>query len=263
MPDSRFLPGLVLVGSVAVLAVVALVAMGLSRPGLRRAGLVAGALPLGLLPPVAATAYVSAKLVGLFSGMADARPGSARLLLDGCASLWLLQRVAWGAFFVCCVVGLVLGLLRFGKPADDAPCSPRRGFVLVLLPLLGLLVAGSLTHQLARAMRVTVAVVSPEEGDTAARERADAVLEAHGLPTRGSGSIAATARFIARATMIGLFGGLSAMVLLLGLALPGFILAWRVRFGASFTALASAVWLLTAAGAAVVALGGLDPLRLP
>jgi hypothetical protein len=62
--------------------------------------------------------------------------------------------------------------------------------------------------------------------------------------------------------MTGVFGSAAAAVVLLGLALPGFILAWRVRFGATFAALATILWLLAAAGAAVVCFGVVDPLRL-
>jgi len=259
MPDTRFLPGLILVGFVAV---VAFVAVGFSRPGLRRAGLIAGGLPLCLLPVAVATAYVSGKLVGLFAGMAESGPGGVQSLLEACASLWLLQRVAWGAFAASCICGLVLGLLRLGGAPDDVPCSMRRGLVLLLLPALGLIVASAVTHQLGKAMRVSVAVMSSDESDSARRTQADAVLEAEGLALQGVGSIAATSTFIARALMVGLFGGITAVIVLLGLAFPGFILAWRVRFGASFLVLASALWLLAAAGASLVSLGVLDPLRL-
>lgn len=49
--------------------------------------------------------------------------------------------------------------------------------------------------------------------------------------------------------------------MLVGLALPGFILAWRVRFGMVFSVLSSAVWLLAAVGAGALSLGAFDPLR--
>jgi hypothetical protein len=256
MADPRFLTGFVLVALVTMAVLVTLLAAGVSRPGSRRAGLIAGGLPLALLPPVLATAYIAAKLGGLFA----AESGVA---VDACASLWLLQRVAWGAFAVSCALGFVLGLLRRGDTADDVPCSVRRGLVLVLLPCLGLLVASTLTHRLGKAMRVTAAVLSSDRSDPAGRARTDAVLEAEGLATRSVGSIAALARFIARSTTLGTFGGVTAAVILLGLALPGFILAWRVRFGTSFLALASAVWLLAAAGGSLVSFGVLLPLRVP
>jgi hypothetical protein len=263
MVDPRFLPGFVVVGLVSAIAFATLLAIGVSWPGPRRAGLVAGALPLALLAPAVATSYSSWKLVGLFSGMAQEQPpGAMRSLLDGFASLWFLERAGWGAFGASCIVGLLLGLLRFGTSADDVACSGRRGFALLLLPVLGLAAAGVTTQRLATAVRVSAAVISSDEKDPASQRRSEAVLEAAGLPTKGSGSIAATSTYIARAMMTGVFGGAAAAVILLGLALPGFILAWRVRFGATFTALATLLWLLAAAGAAVVCFGVVDPLRL-
>ena len=44
--------------------------------------------------------------------------------------------------------------------------------------------------------------------------------------------------------MVGTFGGATAAVILLGLAAPGAILGWRVRFGIAFVAAAAALWLL-------------------
>jgi hypothetical protein len=87
---------------------------GVSRPGSRRAGLVAGGLTLGLLPPALVTSYVSVSLGGLYA----AESGAA---MDACASLWLLLRVAWGAFTVSRAVGFVLGLLRRGGAARRRP----------------------------------------------------------------------------------------------------------------------------------------------
>ena len=261
--DTRFVPGLILVGFVAALAFITLLAIGLSRPGTGRAGLVAGGLPLSLLAPAVATAYASREYIGLFAGIADSGSGAARALLDAFAALWWLQRVAWGAFAVSCLLGLVLSLWRIGSSPDDLPCSMRRGLVLCLLPTLGLLVASALTHQLGKALRVSAAVISSDANDPVATRRVDAVLEAEGLQTKGAGSIAATSGFIARAATVGFVGGFTAVLVLLGLALPGFILAWRVRFEASFSAIAAAVWLLAALGAGVVSLGVLDPLRLP
>lgn len=263
MADPRYLPGFVLVGLVAAVGLAILLAAGLSRPGPRRAGLIAGGLPLALLAPALATSYASWQLIDLFSGMAmEPQPGAMRSLLEGLASLWSLVRTAFGAFGVSCVVGLVLGLLRFGTSAHDVTCSARRGFVLLLLPLLGLTTACLTVERLATAVRVSAAVISPDEKDPAAKRRSEAVLEAVGLPTKGSGSIAATSSYIARAVMTGAFGGATAAFVLLGLALPGFVLAWRVRFGGTFAAIATALWLLAAAGAALVGLGVLDPLRL-
>jgi hypothetical protein len=263
MGDPRFLPGFVLVGLVAAVTFASLLAIGLSRSGAGRSGLVAGGLPLSLLAPVLAAAYASSKLIGLFSGMAQAQPGAARLLVDAFVSLWLLQRAAWGAFAASCLVGLVLGLARSSGSASAPSCSVRRGLVLLLLPALALAVASGTARPLAKALRVSNAVVCSDTDDPASQDRADAALEEEGLPRRGAGSIAATSRFIGAALATGAFGGAVAFVVLLGLALPGFILAWRVRFGAPFTAAATALWLLAGAGAAAVCAGVVDPLRLP
>jgi hypothetical protein len=266
MGDTRFLAGAVVVAFGAVGALVAVLAAGLTRPGQERPGLVAGALPLALLPPVLASAYASWKLVGLFAAMAGAtepQAGGARNLLAAFASLWWLQRAAWGAFAASCLVGVALAVWRSGRRSGDATCSARRAFVLLSLPTLALAVASLATRPLVSALRVSTAVVSSDEKDPALQARLDAVLEADGLASRGPGSLARTSRFISRAMMTGVFGGAAAAVVLLGLALPGFILAWRVRFGAGFTAAACAAWLLAAAGAALVATGVVDPLRLP
>jgi hypothetical protein len=263
MEDPRFLPGFVLVAFTAALVLVTLLVTGLVGPGPRRPGLVAGGLPLSSLPPAVATAYASGKLAGLFAGMAEAGSSGTQVLIDACASLWLLQRVAWGACAASCLLGLVLGLLRIGKSSDDVPCSVRRALVLFLLPGLGLLVASSVSYPLGKALRVTAAaVMSSEKDDPTRRERGDALLEAEGLGLRGVASIAATSRFIALSILGGHLGGVTAAVVLLGLALPGFILAWRVRFGVSFSMLASTLWLLAAVGSSLVSFGVLDPLRL-
>ena len=246
MARSLILPGLVLVATVTMGVLVTLLAAGVSRPGSRRAGLVAGGLPLALLPPVLAAAYASAMLGSLFA----AEPGVAA---KTCASLWSLQRLAWGGFALSCALGFALGLLRRGDAEEDVACSWRRGVVLVLLPCLGLLVASTLCGRLGKALRVTAAVVSSDASDPASRARADAVLEAEGLPTQGAGSLGVLAQFIARSATLGTFGGVTVAVILLGLALPGFILAWRVRFGSAFLGLASALWLVAAAGGSLVA----------
>ncbi len=259
--DTRFLTGLGLVGFVAVGAFVALLAAGLSRSGAGRAGLIAGGLPLSLLAPAVATVYASRMLIGIFAEMSDSGAGAVQAWLDTCASLWWLQRAAWGAFALSCL--LVLGLWRRGRSQGDVSCSLRRGLVLLLLPCLGLAVASVVSHQLAKALRVSTAVISSDASDPDAIRRVDAVLAAEGLQTEGPGSVAATAEFISRATTVGFVGGIAAVLVLLGLALPSFILAWRVRFEASFSAIAAALWLMAAAGAAAVASGGLDPLRLP
>lgn len=263
MPDIPFLPGHLLVALVTTAILVTLLAVGLSRPGPRRAGLVAGGIPLALLSPAMATAYAAWQLIGLFAGIAQTGSGGARLFLDACTSLWLLQRAAWGAFAVSCLCGVVLGLLRLGRSSDDVPCSLRRGLVLLLLPLLGLAAASSVASQVGKALGVSAAVMSPDATDPASQKRALAVFAAEGLETQGAASIAATSAFIRRATMVGFFGGVTAGIVLLGLALAGFILVWRVRFEASFMALASALWLLAAVGASLVSFGVIDPLRMP
>lgn len=261
MHSSLIPGGYALLGLATTTVLIALLAVGFSRPGPERPGLVASALPLALLQPVVAAVYSSWKLIEVFAGMAQSGSGGMRLVLDICASLWMLQRASWGLFAASCLGGLLMGLLRRGKTSDALPCSMRRGLVLLLLPALGLLAAGILAGQLGKAMRVAVAVVSPDEHDSASRKRSDAVLEAEGLDSKGS--IAAVSGFIARRTIAGALGGGALAIALLGLALSGFLLAWRVRFGGSFLALASAAWLLAAAGASLVAFGVLDPLRMP
>jgi hypothetical protein len=255
MFDPRFQGGVVAVVCLTAIVLVALLLAGVSRPGPRRAGLVAGGLPLALLPPMTAAAYVSWKLVGLFSGAAEAGGGGTRMLHDAGGSLEVLLRLGWGGFATACVLGLVLSLVRSGRPSNDVACSLRRGAVLMLLPVLGLLVAGTLSRVVASALRVTAAVTSSDTSGPESRPRTDAVLEAEGLPTQGSGSIGAIARHLARATTLGVFGGVTAVPVLLGLALPGFILAWRVRFGGAFLAFASTAWLLAAILAGAVAVG--------
>jgi hypothetical protein len=262
MGDARFLPGLALVGVTAALAVFVLLLVGLSWPGRRRAGLIAGALPLALLPVVTATAYASWRLVGVFSGLTQDQPGAALNLLEPMGALWAIQRVAWGTSSAACALGLALGFWRSEGATDNASCSARRGLVLLLLPAIALAVAGLTTRPLVKALRVSAAIVSSVHDDPASQVRTESVLEAEGVQARGAGSIAAAATNISRAMMTGLFGGATAAVVLVGLALPGFILAWRVRFGATFTALSSLTWLLAAAAAALVAAGVVDPLRL-
>ena len=175
MQDSAIVPGVVLVSLATTGVLIALLAVGLSRPGPQRPGLLAGAMPLALLQPVVATTYASWTLIDLFSGMALSGSGGMRPVVDACASLWMLQRVAWGVFAASCVGGLLISLFHRGKSTDDVPCSFRRGLVLFLLPALGLLAAGSLAGQLGKAMRVTVALVSGDEHDPASLKRSDAV----------------------------------------------------------------------------------------
>jgi hypothetical protein len=262
MGDASVLPGLALVAIAAGLVLVVLLGIGVARPGPRRAGLVAGGLPLCLLPTVVAAGYGSWKLDRLFGELLQRGPGAARGALEALASLWAVQRIAWGAALGLCLFGLLIGLLRFGGASGEAACSRRRAFVLLLLPVLALAVASWSARPLAGALRVSAALISFEPGDREGEARLESVLEGEGLQARGSGSIGAAARFLARTQATGIWGGGLAGTVLLGLALPGFILAWRVRFGGLFAAAASVVWLLAAAGAGLVALGVLDPLRL-
>jgi hypothetical protein len=252
MADPRFLAGFVAVALAILIVLAALLLAGTWRAGARRPGLVAFGLPLALVPPVLAAAYAARKLLGLFSGFAESGDGGSMRLLDACASLGALQRLAWGGFVAACALGLLLSLLPASRAEHQGEaCSVRRAALLALLPLLGPLVALPVTLGVARALRVTAAVTSSIE-DPAGRERTDAVLEAAGFSSSGSGSIGAISRFIARATLVGSFGGATAVVVLLGLALPGLILAWRVRFDGTFRAAASVAWLLAAVMGTVV-----------
>ena len=132
--------------------------------------------------------------------------------------------------------------------------------MLALLPFLGLLVAAAVASPVASALRVTAAVLSSERSDPESERRSDAVLASEGLPTKGSGSIGDISRFIARGAMVGTFGGALAAVVLLGLALPGGVLAGRVSFGGAFVALSSLLWLLGLAVGCLLAAGMWNPL---
>jgi hypothetical protein len=263
MGDESVLAGLVLVALTALPALVALLAT-LTRPAARRAGLVAFALPLALLPPVVATAYGSWSLIRHFSGLA-ASPGATGDLLETFARLWLVQRVAWGSFAGACLVGLAIGLSSLlASREDDRPrCSARRAAVLLLLPVLALVVAFLASMPFARALRVCSAVVSADGTDTALHTRAEAALEAEGLAGKGSGSIGRISRFVSRGVVLGVLGGVLGVLVLVGLALPGFVLARRVGFGGAFTLAASAAWLVAGGVASLVALGVVSPLLQP
>ena len=257
MLDPQILPGLVLVGLGQAAVLVILLAVGLSRPGSSRAGLVAGGMPLALLPLAAATAYASWALLNIFSGALIVQPGATSVVVDACAALWRLERLACGAFAASCALGLLVGLLRFGGASAGNACSPRRGLLLVLLPVLGLALVGGLARQLGAAVRVTAAAIPTPTDDAETRKRADAVLESEGF---GRGHLGKIPDFIGRSLLLGTFGGATALGILIGLALPGFILAWRIGFGAPFTALATGLWLAGGAAAGLVALGLFDPL---
>jgi hypothetical protein len=138
----------------------------------------------------------------------------------------------------------------------------RRGLVLLLLPLLGLVTAGVHTQQLARGLRVSVAVVTPGADDPESQRVSDTVLAAEGLRAEGASGIAEVSTFITRSMLFGSGGGFVALVVLLGLASTGFILAWRVRIDGPLLLATSAVWGLAIVSAGLVALGAVDPLRL-
>jgi hypothetical protein len=244
------------------LALASLTAVALSRPPESRAGLIAGGLPLALLAPVAAATFVAGKLGGEFGTLAGLSPGDPRAAAHASALLWQLQRMAWAAFALACLLGLGLAVVRSsGESAGEAACSARRGFVLLLLPCLALALATAVTLRLAKGVRVNSTVLSLDYGDPASREGHDAALEAHGFAVREPGGLGAVVRYLARTSLIGVYGGATAGLVLLGLAAPGFILAWRVGFGSRFRAVASAIWLLGATLGSLAALGLLEPLR--
>jgi hypothetical protein len=201
---------------------------------------------------------VAAKTGGLLGGLQDFGPtGQVQAVT---ASLWQLQSVAWAAFALSCLVGLALGLVRSGGGEPGDASSARRAVVLVMLPLLGLLLTTLVTQRVAKGTRVGAIALS-SMGDPSARERGDAALEAEGFSTERAGGLGRLARYLSRTTLVGTFGGAFVATVLLGLAVPGFILAWRVRFGASFRAAAAAVWLIGAVFGVVACLGLLAPFR--
>jgi hypothetical protein len=259
MGDTRLLPGLVLVAVASAVVFLILVVAGFSRPGPRRSGIVAGGLPLCLLPPVLAAAYGSWQLLGAFAGMApDAAAPSALAAFD---SVWMLQRLAWGAALGLCLVGLLIGLLRFGGSSDDRACSARRGLVLLLLPALALAASTLALRPLVGSLRVAGALMFLGAAAPENQQRVESILAAEGLQSRGPGALGAASRFVARAPVAGMFAGATAALVLPGLALPGFVLAWRVRFGGAFSALALLAWITAATGAGLVAFGLLHPVR--
>ena len=256
--NTEILPGLVVVAAAAVAVLVTLLVAGLSRPAAARAGMVAGGVPLALLPPLAASAFVAAKTGGMLGGLQDFGPtGQVQAVT---ASLWQLQSLAWAAFALSCLVGLALGFVSaFDKEPGDAS-SARRGIALVLLPLLGLLLTALVTQRVAKGTRIGAIGLS-SMGDPSARERGDAALAAEGFSTDGSGDLGRLARFLSRTTLVGTVGGAVVATVLMGLGVPGFILAWRVSFGAAFRAAAAAVWLIGAVFGVLVSLGLLPAFR--
>ncbi len=256
--NTDILPGFAVVAATAAAVLATLLVAGLSRPAAGRAGMVGGGLPLALLPPLAASWFVAAKTGGMLGGLQDFGPtGNVEAVT---ASLWQLQSLAWAAFALSCVVGLALAFIRaLGEESGEAS-SARRGAVLVLLPLLGLVLTTLVTHRVAKGTRVATLALS-NLSDPSAHERVNAALEAEGFGVETPGSLGRLARYLTRTTLVGVFGGAGVATVLLGLAVPGFILAWRAGFGAAFRAAAAAVWLIGAVFGVLASLGLLAPFR--
>jgi hypothetical protein len=257
--NTEILPGLAVTVAAAVAVLATLLVAGLSRPAVARAGMIAGGLPIALLPPVAASAFVAAKSGGLLGGLPDFGPSGQVQAVT--ASLWQLQSLAWAAFALACVVGLALGLVRAGGGDAGEAASARRGVVLLLLPLAGLLLTALVTQSVAKGTRVGAIALSSMGDDASARERGEAALEAEGFSMSKSGDLGRLARYLSRTTLVGTFGGAFVATVLLGLALPGFILAWRARFDTPFRVGAAAVWLIGAVFGLLASLGMLSAFR--
>jgi hypothetical protein len=133
--------------------------------------------------------------------------------------------------------------------------------VLLLLPALALVASTLALRPLVGGLRVAGALMFFSAQAPESQQRVESILAAEGLQSRGSGAIGAAARFVTRAPVSGIFAGATAALVLLGLALPGFVLAWRVRFGTAFSALALLAWIAAATGASLVAFGQLHPVR--
>lgn len=259
--DSSFAFALAPVVTAAAAAALALVAAAVARPGLRRAGLIATGFPLALVPAVLASAYAAGRVRGYFGGLLHF-DGKAEFLA-ACAPIWQLQRLAWGAFAALCLTGLALGLVSARRTADGAGCSTRRSVVLMLLPLLALLLSGTLTREVGKLLRVTTAVV-PAEGEGPDRwQHVDAALEAEGFRMKGRGALGRVASFLDQRSLAAMFGGAAALPVLLGLALTGTILAWRAGPPPPFAFVAAALWLVGAAVGGLLAAGLGSPLPAP
>jgi hypothetical protein len=177
-------------------------------------------------------------------------------VLAGTQELWWTVRVGFGLAALVGLVGLVGGLLRFGAAPPSAPaCSARRAAVLALLPLLALFVAGLQLRELRLGVGIAQAVVADTGTDSARKVAVERYLEAHDLATQGSAGIAEVSRRIALAIAVASLGGGLAVVILLGLALTGTILAWPVRVGPAFVVASSGLWFLLTLAATVLALG--------
>lgn len=247
-----------------VLFIVALVVMAfLTHRGRQRAAIIACALPLGLVPLALTVSYGSHALINTFSGMALSGTGGMAAVTGECQRVWALVRMGSGAFVAVAAVAALLGVLPLGSHADAPACSGRRGLVLLLLPLCGALLAAGLAMQLRSAVRVANAVVIDDKNDAARRALVEAVLASEGLGgATGGGGIAAISQHIARRVTVGMVGGLTLAVVLVGLSLTGALIAAPVRVSAAFVASASALWLSAILTAGMVAAGAGHPLRL-
>ncbi len=243
--------------------VLAFVVLGLffAHSGPRRAGLVASALPLASTLPVVAGSYAAFRLIRAFSAMSAT--GTAGEVHPELMGAWMVLRIGWGGTAAVALLALVFGLLPTRERAGVPACSTRRALVLLAIPVCALALAAGLLHPMRSSLRVANAVVQPGADDAAGKAAAERALEAEGLGSaRGSAGIAAISNHIAVGMTLGSVGGLVALVVLLGLAATGALLAARVRVPALFVAAGSGLALLAALLGAAIALGVGDPLRL-
>jgi hypothetical protein len=249
--------GLTVLGALVIAG--AVIAALFAHKGRQRAAVLACALPLALVLATAAVSLGGFSLIRTFSGMAVTGSGGESAVLRECARLWTLVRMASGAVALLSLLFLVLGLVPFGRPNDAVPVvSPRRSMLLFVLPLCALVLVATLVGQLRSALRVTAAVVTTPGND---RERMAArdVLRSEGIENEGSGGIAEISSLIAIRAIVAGLGGFVVLVVLLGLALTGLLLAAPVRVGMPFVVTASFAWLAVAAAATALALGALAP----
>jgi hypothetical protein len=259
--ESSFPFALATVVTAAAAAVIALAATAVARPGLRRAGLIATGLPLALVPVLLASVYAASRVRGHFGGLLNL--DSRAEVLAACASLWQLQRIAWGALAALCLLGLALGLASARPPSTEPACSQRRAAVLLALPLLALLLGGAASREVAKLLRVAAAL-APADGEGPSRwEQVDAALEAEGFRTRGKGALMRVGVFLDQRSLAATFGGAAAVLTLVGLALTGTILAWRAAPPPPFPPVATALWLLGATLGGLLAAGVGSPLPNP
>lgn len=257
MDSSVWIARGVVVGSGAIVLLLALAAL-VFQQGARRAALVAGLVPAALVAPAVALSLAAFAFIRVFAGLAagagnDGLSAIVRLEAEG---VWGTARVGFGLAALAGLLGLAGGLLRFGAGRDGAPaCSARRGLVLLLLPLTAVLAAGLQARQLWKSVAVAQAVVAETGGDATRQAAVGDFMAAQGLGTTGSGSIAETAQFVAAGATGASLGGVLLVVILLGLATCGTLLAWPVRVGPVFVAASSGLWLLLCGVGAAAALG--------